>query len=263
MSAERKGRRGCAGALSAVTLIALATAWVPAAMADPPSRTKAAQVELQASLCAPPDDIVRVLDLRRSGKPVEVWLFDDDALSLFERGLRLRVRRAGERSDLTLKVANQDCAELKAEHVPRGEGKCEYDRHGDKVAGAVSLEIRLDASRTRRLLEGQEPVAQALSAAQIRYLREVVRAWPLPAGLRALGPIEVLRYRTANKRYDVDVTRMPGGERYVEIARKVARPDATQAQRDLLADVARAGVALCADQSAQAVNKLRTLLQRR
>ena len=249
--------------LAVASLVALVAGSPHAAAADSPPRADPAQVELQVSLCAPPDEIVRALDLRQSGDPLEVWLFDDDALSLFERGLRLRLRTSGGRSELTLKVADQDCAQLKAEDVPRGEGKCEYDLHGDKVAGAVSLANMLDGGRTRRLLDGREPLGQALSTAQIRYLREVVRVWPLPPDLRALGPVAVLRYRTANKRYDVDVSRLPGGERYVEITRKIPRPDVPRAHGALLAEVARAGVALCADQSAQAANKLRTLLRRR
>jgi len=249
--------------LAAAVVVASMVALPPAAAADSPPRAELAPVELQVSLCAPPDEIVRALDLRPSGDPLEVWLFDDDALSLYARGLRLRLRMAGPRAQLTLKVANQDCAQLKAEHLPRGEGKCEYDLHGDQVAGAVSLETVLDAGRARRLVEGREPAGQALSAAQNRYLREVVRAWPLPPDLRALGPVEVLRYRTADKRYDVDVSRLPGGERYVEIARKVPRADAERAHGALLAAVARAGVALCPDQSAQAETKLRTLLRRR
>ncbi len=90
-----------------------------------------------------------------------------------------------------------------------------------------------------------------------------MRVWPLPEGLRALGPIEVLRYRSADKRYDVDVSRLPGGERYAEIARKVAHADVEREHAALRAALARAGVAACADQSAQAADKLRALLRRR
>jgi hypothetical protein len=249
--------------LAAAVLFVVAAPLPPAGAAGSPPRESPPQVEVQVTLCAAPDEIVRALDLRKNGAALQVWLFDDDALSLFARGLRFRMRMSGEHAELTLKVANQDCAQLTAEQVPRGEGKCEYDLHGSTVAGAVSLATEVDAKRALLLREGRAPVGQSLSAAQVRYLRDVVRVWPLPEGVRALGPIEVLRYRTADKRYDVDVSRLPGGERYAEIARKVARADVEREHDALRALLARAGVAACADQSAQAVDKLRALLRRR
>ena len=249
--------------LALAVLVAHGAGSSPAMAAKSAPRTAPAQVEVQVTLCAPADEIVRALDLKGSGAALQVWLFDDDALSQYARGLRFRLRMSGDRGELTLKVADQDCTQMKAEHVPRGEGKCEYDLHGDRVAGAVSLATEVDAARAQSLREGRAPLAQSLSAAQIRFLREAVHAWPLPDGLRALGPIEVLRYRTADKRYDVDVSRLPGGERYAEIARKVARADVEREHGALLAYLKGAGVAACADQSAQAADKLRALLRRR
>jgi len=248
--------------MAAVVLLALPAVPRQAAAGAAGPRAAVAQAEVQVSLCAPPDEIVRALGLRKNGEPLQVWLFDDDTLSLIGRGLRFRLRMTGQRTELTLKVADQDCAQVRAEHLPRGEGKCEYDLHGDKLAGAVSLTSTLDATRARALLEGRTALGTVLSAAQTRYLRDLVGAWPLPGDLRALGPIEVSRYRTADKRYDVDVSRLPGGERYAEIGRKVPRAEVGREHGALLADLARAGVAPCADQSAQAVNKLRALLRR-
>ena len=106
-------------------------------------------------------------------------------------------------------------------------------------------------------------LAQVLSRSQIGYLRDVVGLWPLPPGIRALGPLQVRTYRTRGKPYDVDISRLPAGEEYVEIARKVPMADANQATRTLEAELSSAGIAMCADQSAQAVNKLRSLLQQR
>jgi hypothetical protein len=260
---KRLAAPALAATLAVAGLLAAAAGSGSAAAADPPPRASPAQVEVQVTLCAPPEDIVRALDLRKSGPALQVWLFDDEALSLYGRGLRFRLRMDGKRVELTLKVADQDCAQIAAGLVPPGEGKCEYDLHGSKLAGAVSLATDLDAERALRLREGRAPLAQSLSGAQSRYLREAVRVWPLPEGLRALGPIEVLRYRSADNRYDVDVSRLPGGERYAEIARKVARADVEREHAALRAELVRAGVAACADQSAQAADKLRALLRRR
>jgi len=235
-----------AAAISCVAAVALAT---------PPSR-----MEIQIALCDTPDAIVRALDLRPREAAYRTYLFDDVALTLLGHGLRLRLRVRAADGELALKAADQPCDALPAGLVPQREGKCEYDLHGDRLAGAVSLATRLDAAATADLVAGRIPVAEVLSPAQVRFLRDATRAWPLPPDLRALGPIENTVYATRDKRYDVDVQRLPSGRTYVEVSAKVpvARGDA--ARRALDAHLARAGVAVCADQAGQAGNRLRSLV---
>ena len=205
---------------------------------------------------------MQALDPRPRAAPIKVWLFDDAALTLFERGLRLRLRVAADnRSELTLKVANQDCARLDPKFVPQREGKCEYDAYGTSMAGAVSLTRSLDATRTNDLLAARVAPAQALSTSQITYLRDVVGLWPLPSGIRGLGPMQVRTYRTMGEPYDIDITQLPGGERYAEISRKVPLADAARTREAMETYLSRAGVEICADQSSQAANKLRSLLR--
>jgi hypothetical protein len=241
-------------------LIALAMA---ASLAGVPWALAAGQmIDLQVSLCGAPDQVQQALQLRRHGAPTQVWLFDDTGLSLLGRGLRLRLRGpAGEANELTLKAAEQDCGKLPA--LPSGEGKCEFDRHGEKIGSSLSLTTQLPPQRAAALVAGQLPLAEALSPAQADLLRRLPGAWPLPAGLRALGPTQVTSYRTRDKAYAVDISELPGGERFIEISRKVALADASRAQARFDADLAKAGVAVCADQSAQAANKLRALLAHR
>ncbi len=124
------------------------------------------------------------------------------------------------RSEITLKVANQDCARIDAKLIPRGEGKCEYDVYGTSAAGAVSLTRSLDAKSTHDLVAGRMAPAQVLSVSQIGYLRETVGIWPLPPKLRALGPMQVRTYRTKGKPYDIDISQLPGGEKFAEIRAK-------------------------------------------
>jgi len=73
--------------------------------------------------------------------------------------------------------------------------------------------------------------------------------------------MRVRTYRSKGGLYDVDVTQLPTGEQYTEISRKVPASEASRAMDVLKADLARAGVEMCADQSAQVVNKLRSLLR--
>ena len=69
-------------------------------------------VDVQMSLCGAPRSVEQALALEPHGKPTEVWLFDDPALTLYGKGLRIRVRGARHGMELTLKAANQDCARL-------------------------------------------------------------------------------------------------------------------------------------------------------
>jgi hypothetical protein len=233
-----------------------------ATAAESPAGAKATQAEIQIGLCAPTDEILQALDLHPRDTPLTVWQFDDTALTLLARGLRLRLRVAADgRSVFTLKVADQNCARLDPKLVPPGEGKCEYDVYGMATAGAVSLNLSLGATSTSGLLDGRVMPAQVLSPAQIRFLREVVGIWPLPPAIRKLGPMKVRTYHTRDKRYDVDISELPDGERYAEISRKVPLEDATHARGVMQAVLSRVGIEMCADQSSQAVNKLRSLLR--
>jgi hypothetical protein len=249
-------------ATAMAVMVFAAVSQPPAMAAQSRPGTKETQAEVQISLCAPTDRIVQALDPRPRKAPIEVWLFDDAALTLFERGLRLRLRKgADDRSEFTLKVANQDCARLDPKFLPQREGKCEYDAYGTSMAGAVSLTRTLDAMSTNHLVAGRVAPAQVLSPSQIAYLRDVVGLWPLPSGIRGLGPMQVRVYRTKGEPYDIDLSQLPGGERYAEISRKVPLADVARTREAMEAYLSRAGVEICADQSSQAVNKLRFLLR--
>ncbi len=220
----------------------------------------APRAEIQVGLCGEPQAIARALDLVARGPAYDTWLFDDPSLSLLGAGVRLRLRMHASEPELTLKVAGQDCRVLPKGTVPRREGKCEYDVHGAAMAGAVSLTQRLTPATASALVAGGTPVAAALSATQLRYLRAVLG--PLPKDLRALGPIGNEVFRTRDKRYDVDTSTLPDGATSVEISIKVPVADVTSAQAALDERLAAARVTPCADQSGQAASKLRTLLER-
>jgi hypothetical protein len=235
------------------TLAVMAVAAICAAAHAAPPRA-----EIQVGLCEPPASLEAKLAMQPRGAPYETWLFDDPALGLLDRGLRLRLRAKPGESELTLRVARQDCQALPRNAVPKGEGKCEYDVYGASSHGAVSLSRTLDAATTENLLARKVDVATLLSDAQVRYLRDVVKAWPLPADLRPLGPIANRVYKAS--RYDVDVSTLPDGARYAEISEKVRLADATAGRDALVRYLAKAGVEVCADQAGQAPAKMKRLL---
>jgi hypothetical protein len=221
----------------------------------------ASRAEIQVGLCAPFADIERALRLRPDGGPIEVWLFDDTALTLYARGVRLRLRVAEKRAELTLKIADQDCARLDAKRVPPEAGKCELDVHGTSMTGAVSLSRRLTHKESSDLVAGRVAPGELLGPVQSAYLSDIVGIWPLPRELRPLGPMQSRAYVTQGEPYDVDVSRLPAGEVFVEISRKVPAAEAQRAKDALDAMLERKSVAACADQSAQAANKLKSMLR--
>jgi hypothetical protein len=244
-------------------LVLLAAAVAAAPIAGAASTGKnAARAEVQLELCAPADQVVPAPNMHPRAVPITVWQFDDNALSLYARGLRLRLRATPDgRSELTLKASDVDCRRIGPTTVPPGEGKCEYDVYGANTTGSVSLNRRLDPRRTAGLLAGRITLAQTLSSAQIAYLRDQTGSWPLPHGVRKLGPIALETYRCAADHYDLDISRLPDGQRYVEIARKVPLADAASAMEDMRRHLSAAGVATCSDQSSQALGRLRALLR--
>jgi len=241
--------------------LAVAAALVPAALAASPSSVAGTRTEVQIQLCTPFADIERSLKLRAHGNPMDVWLFDDAALSLFERGLRVRLRVEGKHAELTVKIANQDCARVDARMVPPKQGKCEIDMHGGRMAGSVSLTRRLSHKEWTDVVAERVPPGDLLSPVQVAYLRDVARIWPLPARLRPLGPKSSRAYVPPNEPYEVDVSKLPTGEVYVEMSRKVPVADAQRTREALDGILARAGVAACTDQAGQADNKLKLMLR--
>jgi hypothetical protein len=219
-----------------------------------------ARAEVQINLCAAPADIARRLQLGPAGT-LESWYFDSADLALSARGFVVRLRTGDGAPSLTLKAADQDCAAVKPELLPRGEGKCEYDFHGPHPKGAVSLSRDLSREAARELIDGRLALEQALSPAQIRFL-QAAGSWPLPAGLQRMGPVAIRAYRRADAKYVVEAWTLPGGEPFVEISEKARLAGAPAVLSRLEAMLDRAGVARCADQSSQARRKLEAMTGR-
>ena len=162
---------------------------------------------------------------------------------------------------MTVKIANQDCAGIDAKMVPPKAGKCEFDVHGASMSGTVSLSRHLSHKQWTDLVAGRAPAADLLSAVQVAYLRDVARIWPLPTDLRPLGPKQSRAYVMEDKSYEVDVSKLPTGELYVEMSHRVPVAEAQTAKAALDAMLARSGVTACADQAGQAANKLKLMLR--
>ena len=157
-------------ALTAMAALFAIAAVRPAIAADAAPEAKGTRAEIQIGLCSPREQIVQALRAHSRGKSIQVWQFDDSTLSLFERGLRLRLRVAADgHSEFTLKVANQDCARLDPELVPPREGKCEYDVYDKSTAGAVSLTRALSPKNSDDLVSGRVAPEQLLSTSVHKF----------------------------------------------------------------------------------------------
>jgi hypothetical protein len=73
--------------------------------------------------------------------------------------------------------------------------------------------------------------------------------------------MKVQTYRTRGKLDDIDISQLPDGEQFAEISRKVPQGDAAQTMEAMKAELSRAGIEMCVDQSSQVANKLRSLLR--
>ncbi len=217
-----------------------------------------ARAEVQINLCAASDVIVRALNLRPA-ESSESWYFESPGRVHGRRGHVFRLRTGSSDPQLTLKVANQDCAAIKPDLLPPNEGKCEYDIHGVKPVGAVSLSRSLSAESARALIEGKTALADVLSPAQVRYL-QATGGWPLAGDIKRLGPVRIRAYRSTGVKYVMEAWTLPGDEHFVELSQKTSLPAAAALQADLESMLDRASVPRCADQSSQAAAKLDAML---
>jgi hypothetical protein len=242
----------------AATLLAM----LAGCSADAEPEAPEPRAEIQINLCASPQTIIQELALHPDGAvPTEAWYFDTPELDFARRGLVFRLRQGDRTPELTLKVANQDCTDIKPGTIPKDAGKCEYDNHGAVFSGAVSLNNALDAESARALTAGRLPLGNALAPAQVAYLRDVVAAWPLVSGIRPIGPAQIRQYRAKKADYDVNVWTLPAGETDIELSEKTSFNKVLDRRAELLAMISRSGIALCPDQAGQGVKRLRILLQ--
>jgi hypothetical protein len=232
----------------------------PFAVAQVPTAAQAA-VEVQVNVCGAPAEVVPALAPGIRPQRRDVWYFDTRDLALLERGAVFRLRIESDRAELTLKAARQECAAVPRELLPHGDAKCELDLHGGAMRGAVSISRRLRANEAAALTAGRSALATALNEAQVRFLRERLQAWPLPADVVALGPVALRGYRSAKSRDTLEVWTLPDGTSTLEISQKTDAVHVAKVHEALLARLARAGVAACADQSSRAEDKLRTLVR--
>jgi hypothetical protein len=240
---------------------AIAAACALLLAAAPLQAAPEARAEVQINLCAASDVVVRALNLRPA-ESFESWYFESPGRVHNKRGYVFRLRTGGSGPQLTLKVAGQDCAKVKPELLESSDAKCEYDLHGAKPAGAVSITRSLSPELSRALVDGKAALADLLSPAQVRYL-EATGGWPLASDIKRLGPVRVRAYRTTAQKFVVEAWTLPGDERFVEISQKTPLTSAAALQADLEAMLDRASVPRCADQSSQAAAKLDAMLARR
>lgn len=217
--------------------------------------------EVQINLCSEPQRIIEALHLERKGaKPQEVWYVDTPGLDLFRQGVMFRLRIKDRKSELTLKVAKQDCAKVNSDLLPADQAKCEYDVRGAHVVGAVSLTRILDDGQDHSLIEGRLALADLLSQAQIRYLQEVVALWPLIPELKCLGPAQVETYYMKGQSFVVELWQLPSGRHYEEISQKSSLKDAPLVNSALEGILRRNQVQLCPDQGSQTGSRLKVFL---
>jgi hypothetical protein len=245
--------------LLAVLLVLLCANLATAANAGETARIGGAEV--QVNLCSEPRQIIAALHLERKGsKSQEVWYVDTPGLDLFRQGVIFRLRIKERKSELTLKVANQDCARVNPGLLPADLSKCEYDVRGAQSVGAVSVTRILDDGQVRGLIKGRLALDDLLSQAQVNYLREGTAVWPLVPGLKCLGPARVETYHRKGQHFIVELWQLPSGRHYEEISQKSSLKDAPRVNAALEGLLSRNQIQLCPDQGSQTGSRLRELM---
>lgn len=218
--------------------------------------------EVQVNLCSEPQQIIQALQLKRQGTKLrEAWYFDTAELDLFRSGVLFRLRIADQKSELTLKVAHQNCPEINPALLPADQAKCEYDMHGEQLEGAVSISRILESTKVQDLFKGSTALPDLLSPAQVRYLQEGTAVWPLPSGLRRLGPGKIDTYRKKGQPFVVEIWKLPLGQRFIEISQKSNLADVRRVKSNLKEILTRNHVKVCEDQNSQAGRKLKEYLK--
>jgi hypothetical protein len=214
--------------------------------------------EVQINLCEEPSAVIRALHLKSAGAPFEAWYFETADFALFKQGVLFRLRIKAHGAELTLKVANQECADIAPALLPPREAKCEYDVHGEHVAGAVSITTNLDDAHLHVLSANPGVLPDLLSPAQVAYLRNR-GVWPLAAPLQRVGPVRIQAFRHKGDEFVVEAWQLPAGQRYLEISQKTSQANAPRVHESLTARLGRSDVEVCADQGSQAGAKLQAL----
>ena len=241
-------------------LVCISSGWAVAGSEEAAQASFPAEV--QVNLCSEPQEIIQALQLKRKGVNLrEAWYFDTAKLDLFMSGVLVRLRISDKKSELTLKFAHQNCPEISLEFLPADQAKCEYDLHGEKLEGAVSISRSLETQQVDDLLNGSTALVDHLSPVQVRYLREGVDVWPLPSGLKLLGPGTIDTYKNKNHPFTVEIWQLQSGLRTVEISQKSTVADARSVEVHLKEILASSQVKICEDQGSQAGRKLKEYVQ--
>ena len=177
------------------------------------------------------------------------------------RGVVVRLRISDKESELTLKFARQNCLAINLELLPTDQAKCEYDMHGEKLEGAVSISRSLESQQVDDLLNGSAALVDFLSPVQERYLQEGADVWPLPSGLKILGPGTIDTYKKKGQPFTVEIWQLQSGLRTIEISQKSTVADARSVEVHLKEILAGSQVKICEDQSSQAGRKLQAYVQ--
>ena len=157
-----------------------------------------------------------------------VYFYDTPTLELFKAGVILRARLVkGDADDSTVKIRPVEPDQVSRSWVETPGFKIEADSTGNRVVCSASLTCIQKRDEIEDVAEGKRPIRKLYSAAQERLLQELS---PRPVdldGLRVLGPVRVLRWKTKHERFRHELSaeewRLPNGEDLLEISIKVKR----------------------------------------
>jgi hypothetical protein len=191
---------------------------------------------------------IRFFNLDRSnGEVRKIYFFDTPELDLFKKGIVLRARRIkGADDDSTVKIRPIDPAKVVPAWKKDKGFKLEADVVGTGVVRSASLTCVQDRGEIEEVASRRRPLEKLFSAEQERFLGSFS---PVPVDfgkLKAMGPIEALRWTLHVDGLSDAITaeewHLPDGTEQLEVSIKVASGDVTSAHKRFGAFLKRAGL---------------------
>lgn len=174
---------------------------------------------------------VRQLDLDEDEADARrIFFIDSPALELYDQGLILRARsKEGDDDDSTVKIRPIEPDGIDADWHDLAGFKVQADIVGDKVIRSASLSALQKENEVPEAAEGKRPIARLFSEEQERFAHTHSKVTPDYSQLRLLGPVDVLRWKIADRRLPYELTveewRLPNGADLLEMSIKVAPQD--------------------------------------
>jgi hypothetical protein len=200
---------------------------------------------------------IRFFDLdESSGEVRQIYFFDTTKLALFKKGVILRARQIkGGGDDSTVKIRPVDPEKVVPSWKKAKGFKLEADVVGEKVVKSASLSWPQNKDEIEEVARKKRPIDKLFSSDQERFLGSFAPVAVEFKKLKAMGPIEALRWKVKIKGLPDTITaeewHLPDGSEQLEVSIKVKPGEIRSAHKRFGDFLKKAGLVFQAGQEAK------------